>query len=146
MPLHLDFSDTKDLEAPVPGTYNVRIRKIEQKMSQASNNPFLAWELEILQAPYEGVPLFYNTSLQTKALFSLRQALVALGYDKEELKGAIEIDPVDLVGMECCAVVTLEDYQGTARARVKRLLAPGAAAQAVAAPAAATQDAEEIPF
>lgn len=109
---------------PVPaGMYLASVQEIKQKVS-SSGNPYLSWEF-VIEEPqeYAARKLWYNTSLQPHALFSLKRLLEALEYfTAEDLNGQISFEPDDLLGFQVTLVVVDDVYDGKQVSRVDRVL------------------------
>ena len=126
MSIRVDFTDVQDGFQPIPeGKYDATVFEVEQKVGQNSGKPYLNWQLKIQGGEFDGRRVFYMTSLSPGALWKLKANLNALGYSKEQLEGDFELDPTDLVGRECTAIITHEEYQGQVRDRVADILAAG---------------------
>lgn len=123
---------------PVPeGRYEVIIERVEVRESKSSDHDYLNWEMKITDEDYEDQRLWMITSLSPKAMFRLKDTLVAIGAidgDEEdfELEWDEDVDitpkegPVltnpDVEGMAAVAVVFNEMYEGKEQNRVKELL------------------------
>jgi len=142
--LHLDFTGVKVGFDPVPdGFYPVVIQEVESKQSK-SGNPMLVVRFAI-QDPEEffGRLLFANYSLLPRALWKLKQLLTAL--DPEgDYDGPLELEPADLINLECTAVVISEEYDGKVRNRIKTVTEAGGAF--VAAESSSAKDDDEYDF
>lgn len=121
----IDFTGVSSGFEVIPeGQYPVAVFKIEQKDGQ-SGFPYLNWTLKIQEGDQANRNLFFMTSLKPEALWKLKESLLALGYDKEELKGNFDFDPQALCGTECIAEVIHEEYKGETRDRVAKLISNG---------------------
>jgi len=105
---------------PIPdGIYTAAIKKVEEKEGQDSGEPYLSIPWTITgggKKKTHGAVAWDTLSLQPQALWRLRTLLESLGLEVPE--GVMEIDPEDLVGLECEIEITNEDYQGKDRPRV----------------------------
>jgi len=127
MGIRVDFTNVGDGSfAPLPeGKYEATVFEVEQRVSQNSGQPYLNWQFKIMGGEYDGRRAFYMTSLQPQALWKLKQTLSRLGYTKEELEGAFELDLTDLPGKECTILIGHEQYNGETRDRVLDVLESG---------------------
>ena len=121
--ISIDFSNVKSGFEPIPeGTYNAVVVEVEPRTSQAGK-PYLNWKLRLQGGEYDGRTVFYTTSLQPQSLWNLKDALIALGFPKEQLNSPeFQLDTNDLLQLECCVVIKHETYNGELRDRVQRLL------------------------
>ena len=119
MGVRVDFTGVASgFEKIEPGTYLARVKKIEQKMSQAQK-PYLNWTFVIVGGDYDGRNVFYMTSLSPNALWKLKDTLIkAFGMEKEELAGEFDLDTESLIGEEVAVVISEEEYNGEMRDRV----------------------------
>lgn len=108
--INVDFSDTGSRVSK--GDHIVTVETVTVETSSNSGADYLKWVL----TTEKGGKLWYNTSLQPHALFSLRNVLEALGM--EVPSGAIDLDISELVGLEMGVTVEMENYQGTPRPQI----------------------------
>lgn len=106
----VDFSDTGSRVSK--GDHIVTVDAVTRETSDNSGADYLKWVLTTAK----GGKLWYNTSLQPHALFSLRNVLEALGM--EVPSGAIDLDISELIGLEMGVTVEMENYQGTPRPQI----------------------------
>lgn len=119
----LDLTDTKRFEiklVPV-GTYDVLVRKYEDKKSSAGNRMF-AFVLVIDGGEYDGQPLFHNAVVTDKTMGRVAETFDAiLGYSVGRIRPSSE----QFLGRKCRAVIKHEEYpkgSGTMQNRVQRLM------------------------
>lgn len=137
--LSVNFAEIEGSFEPLPeGEYECVIEKVEVRDSKSSDHDYLNWELKVLDEDYEDRRLWMITSLSPKALFRLKDVLVAIdvieGDEELEIEWEDDVDitsqegPLvtnpDLDGLPCVAVVTNEVYDGRERNRVNELLGP----------------------
>jgi hypothetical protein len=120
--IKLDFSNVKDGFTKVnkPGTYTVKITKVEAKKGKNSGKPYLNWELQILEGEFKDSKLWYKTSLQPQALFNLRDFLTAAGIDVPKKVVSIDLDSV--IGRVVAAKVKEEEYKGEVKYNVNEVV------------------------
>lgn len=102
------------------GEYPARVKQLEIKTSESSGEDYIAWEFETFDCEDEklnGVPLYFSTSLQPKALWNLRGLLEAMGVDVPD--GPMDLDFDELVDEEVLAIVKHEEWDGKTRAKMK---------------------------
>jgi hypothetical protein len=120
--LQIDFTDVKVIE-PIPvGTYQVLVTNAEAK--EGKEFPYVSWEFTVDGGEFDGRKVWNNTSVSPKALWKLKEALIALGADPASLGGAVTFDPADYVGSQCMAIVNIEPRSdnGDNRNTVTKLL------------------------
>lgn len=100
------------------GIHKVKVNEITREISERSAKPYLAWEFKTPN----GYTLYYNTSLQPQALFSLKNVLLALGYEVPD--AVLRLNLRDLKGREAYVEVMHEVYEGKKRARIVQFLMP----------------------
>ncbi len=108
----VDFSDVSESAGPVrvtPGDYIAMVKKVEMKTSK-KNKPYLLWTLVGISGALKKKTLFHNTSLQSHALFSLRNTLLACKVDVPASK--MQIDLRSLRGRKLGITVDDDEYQG----------------------------------
>ncbi|MBT9168105.1 MAG: hypothetical protein DDT19_01450 [Syntrophomonadaceae bacterium] len=119
MGVRVDFTGVSSgFEKIEPGVYLARVKKIEQRMSQAQK-PYLNWVFVIIGGDYDGRNVFYMTSLAPNALWKLKDVLAkAFGYSRRDLAGEFDLDTEALIGEEIAVVIGEEEYNGEMRDRV----------------------------
>ncbi len=113
--------DFKGVEAgkgrPVPdGDYLCEVDEVTLETSQESGQDYLRWVFKIVDGKCKGSRIWDNTSLQTQALWKLRQLLEALGVDVPE--GPLELETEEYIGLPATLTVQNEKYQGKDYPRV----------------------------
>lgn len=119
--ISVDFEGVESGVVVPEDDYSVRVSEIEQKISDNSGEPYLAFIFEINDGPHSGKRLWHNCSLQPQALFNLRGVLEALGL--EVPSGKMDLDIDDLIGLECGVAVQHETYNGKKKARIVEFVA-----------------------
>jgi len=97
------------------GTYQGIVHKCEAEES-SSENQMLAFRWKISGGKYKGATVFDNCVLLPQSLWRLRSMLEACGLEVPD--GAMDIDPDDLVDLECTLEITNEEYNGKDRPRI----------------------------
>lgn len=117
---------------PLPkDTYSAVVTKAEYNpQSKNSGNPTVALEWTVNEGDHDGRKLFRSYSVQPNALIFLKQVLVALGVDPEDLSTEIDIDSVLLgvLGSECMLDVSIGEYNGSPNNQVDKVRPAGVAA------------------
>jgi hypothetical protein len=102
LPQNLQEVEMKSFEPVPPGTYTVEVKKVEEK--QGKEYPYLNVRFDIIEDDdYAGRVIFEMFSLAPSALFKLKGLCDALNLEVTD-----EIDPEDMIGETCEAVVTIE--------------------------------------
>lgn len=142
--LKINFAEIESSFEPLPeGEYEVIIDRVEVRESNSSDNDYLNWELVVQDEEFEDRRLWMITSLSERALFRLKDVLLALDVIEEdeevEIEWADDVDitpkegPIvtnpDVSGLPAVAVVTNEVYDGRERNRVNDLRTSGGAAK-----------------
>ncbi len=106
--------------------YLLTIARAEEKLS-STGNPMISLEYDV-NATIDGETvegnrkLWDNYSLQSQALFKLKELFEALGMDTSNI---VDIEISDLVGQQVQAKVIQETYNGELRNRIKKLYSVG---------------------
>lgn len=112
MPI-VDFSQATEL-VPVPvDTYDAILESWEYHPSaKSSGQPYLSLKFAVSGGDFDGRTLFRNFSLQAKALWAFKRALVRLGANSEDLTEEMDLDDVmpPLVGAMCKLKVGQREY------------------------------------
>lgn len=122
----IDFSNVKDGFEPMPaGKYEAVLTAYEMKIAKQSNSPYVALTFDISEPEYEGRKAWRNFSLQPQALWALKQALVAMGIDRESLSGEVDLDEVlqGAVGLNCILELDIREWNGRFTNEVKAVKA-----------------------
>jgi len=115
--LRVDFSGVESSQLIDEAKYLVKVLKVEIKESPNRDEPFLAWQFEIVDGHgFVGSHLFDNTSTTEKSLWRLRKRIEAMNFDIPD--GPMEIDPLAFVDENLVVSVGHEEYQGRSYARV----------------------------
>jgi len=115
------------------GTYRVEVASVKPALGkEPPHNPYLAWQLTVVDGEKAGRKLFLNTGLTIQSRWATKRTLLALGFDPAE------VDNPDLtvseiceaaIGTEAAAVVVTRMYQGEPRDNVSKLIPADALAQ-----------------
>jgi len=116
--IHLPaMNDVETRKNLIEGDYVVEVTGVEQKESEKSEYDYLKWELTVNAGPYKGNKIWTNTSFNPKALWNLKNLLVALEADIPDEPEDIAID--EFLGLEMTVTVEMDSsYDGTARPQV----------------------------
>lgn len=124
--MNIDFSSVPSREPLEEGTYLLTVAKAEEKLS-STGNPMISIEYDVTstadgEVVEGGCKLWDNYSLQSQALFKLKELFDALGMDTSTV---CDIEVSDLTGQQVMAKVIQETYNGELRNRVKKLYPVG---------------------
>ena len=124
MPIRVDFTDVDGgFDLLEKGVYDAVVYNVEVRDSRAGK-PYINWEFKITGPTGEGRRQWYTTSLQSQALWKLKQLLIRLGAKEKDLAGVVDLDLEQYIGRKCRIVIDHEQYQGEVRNRVVDVLAP----------------------
>lgn len=88
------------------GDYLLRVANAEERDSQSSEHQYLNVEFEVVDpSEFAGRKVWDSMSYSPKALWKLKDFLLATGVTEEELAGEFEFDPADLNGVEVYAKI-----------------------------------------
>lgn len=106
MAFKLNFADTELFSFdPIPaGTYEFEVVDAETKTSNAGNE-YINLQMAVAGGDFDGRRVFAGLHFTEKALGMTMGALMAFGYEEEELRAGIDLDPEDLLGEHCLARV-----------------------------------------
>jgi len=136
--MRVDMRTVTSFEPMPVGTYEAVLTGVEERVAQSSGDPYLNWEFTIVgPSEYDNRKVWDITSLSEKALWRLRQTLVALGLDPADLSGEIDFEPTELIGSRCLVEVNQEEWEGQMRNRVRKVRISSQTKPIQAAPAAA---------
>lgn len=98
------------------GQYLVEIQEVEEKTSESSGEPYLAWRFQVASKKQKGRVVYHNTSLQPQALFNLRGLLEAMGTEVPD--GEMDLNLSDFVGEQVGVEIEMEEYNGKDKPRI----------------------------
>ena len=97
------------------GEHLVRVKKLDMGTVQGSGDDALKAVFEVLEGDGKGCSVFETFSLGEKALWKLKQFLVAIGVKAD---GKLSLDLDKLEGKKCLIDVIHEEYNGQKRAKI----------------------------
>ena len=102
----VDLTGAEDAFEPIPsGVYVVVVTNVTVKESRTSEWKYINLELTVIEGKYADRKLWVNLSLSPKALWKMKEALIAFGTNPDELQGQYTFDPAQFVGGSCIAEV-----------------------------------------
>ena len=110
----IDFTGVESRVTIPEGDYSIKVKEVTREVGDKAD--YFKWVFEVTGPKHEGATLYNNTSLATQSLWALRNLLETLGVDVPD--GPLELEVEELVGLECGAVVTHEEYEGKIKARI----------------------------
>ena len=123
----LDFTGVESFARCSEGVHTAKLIGIEEAVTQAGDDMLKA-TFEVISGQDKGCRVFDNFTLSDKALWKLKQFLVAAGV-KADGKVAVDLDK--LIGKVCDITVVHDDYNGVTRAKIsdyQKLIKPAKAA------------------
>ena len=103
------------------GEHLVRVKKLDMGTVQGSGDDALKAVFEVLEGDGKGCSVFETFSLGEKALWKLKQFLVAIGVKAD---GKLSLDLDKLEGKKCLIDVIHEEYNGQKRAKISNYAKP----------------------
>ncbi len=121
------------------GDYLVEVEAVELRETRDRSGEYLSFELTIVEGDRQGDMLWMIASLKPSMVRMLRNTLVALGIEDEQITLQVEseelprgadrkisprqflVDP-DLVGRRAIATVVHDEWEGELRTKVRRLM------------------------
>lgn len=101
------------------GPYKFQVRKATEKVGNDSGKPYLQVESEVAEGKFKGKKLYHVCSLQPKALFTLKQLMVACGIQNLEKRLDSKVIAKSLTNKSFRAHVEDDEYEG----KVKSVIA-----------------------
>lgn len=123
----LDFTGVESFARCSEGVHTAKLVEIEEAITQAGDDMLKA-TFEVVSGQDKGCRVFDNFTLSDKALWKLKQFLVAISV-KADGKVAVDLDK--LIGKVCDITVIHEEYNGVTRAKIsdyQKLVKPAKAA------------------
>lgn len=96
--------------------YKVKVVEVTEEEGADSGEPYLSWELEIIEGKHKGAKLYHITSLQKQALFNLRRTLEACGMEIPD--SAMDLDLDELTDLTLGVTTEQEEYKGKKKSKV----------------------------
>jgi hypothetical protein len=122
--------------SPAPeGDYVLVIKDVKEKKT-TTNRDMVGCKCEVAEGPYTGKTVWHNITFIPKGEPGAGMAVHFLKSIGEPFEGVLDADPIQWIGKEFAARLTVEkDYQGTMRNKVKWVK-----------PVVAALPDEEVPF
>ena len=117
--IRVDMTNVEERVLVPEGDYICKVAKITLKDNQAGDGKLLVWELLIGLGENKGSKLYHNTSLKPRALFNLRNTIIACGGNVP--KSIQTIDTDKYVGAIVGVTVGHEIYKNKPTAKVADL-------------------------
>lgn len=113
--LKVDMSGVESYTRCPEGEHVVRVKKLEMGTVQGSGDDAMKAVFEVIKGDGKGCQVFETFSLGEKALWKLKQFLVAIGTKAD---GKLSLDLDKLEGKTCVIDVIHEEYNGSKRAKI----------------------------
>lgn len=142
----VDFTGiSADELVPMPeGVYDVTVFDAKVAIAKTGSK-YVAWEFKVSEGDHMGRRAWLNNSLQQQALWALKRSLIAMGEDPIALEGRFKLNLKAFLGRPCKIVIAHEQYEGTPRQRVTRVL-PRDASSSWSGPEIPEVEPEDLPF
>lgn len=119
--LKVDMTGVESYTRCPEGEHLVRVKKMDMGTVQGSGDDCLKAVFEVLEGDGKGCQVFETFSLGEKALWKLKQFLVAIGMKAD---GKLNLDLDKLEGKICVIDVIHDEYNGTKRAKISSYMKP----------------------
>ena len=119
--LKVDMTGVESYTRCSEGEHLVRVKKMDMGQVQGSGDDALKAVFEVIQGSDKGCQVFETFSLSEKALWKLKQFLMAIGMKAD---GKLNLDLDKLEGKVCVIDVIHDEYNGTKRAKISSYLKP----------------------
>jgi hypothetical protein len=120
--LNLNFAGMEsDFETVPAGTYKAVLKAAEKGLSKA-NQPKVDLKFILTQEGFVGTPVTTSLSLQEKALFKLRQFLIAMGVEREKLGGQYNVSLRAFLGRPIGLKLSQREYNGNIYMQVDQFI------------------------
>lgn len=119
--LKVDMTGVESYTRCSEGEHLVRVKKMDMGQVQGSGDDALKAVFEVIQGSDKGCQVFETFSLSEKALWKLKQFLMAIGMKAD---GKLNLDLDKLEGKICVIDVIHDEYNGTKRAKISSYLKP----------------------
>ena len=106
--------------------YSFEVMDITEEEGADSGQPYLQFEMQVVDGDFKGTKAWDNFSLQPQALWKLRGFLEAAG--QETVEGPMSLDPDDMIGLIVTGEVFHEEYKGKTKHRIGSYIADSTAA------------------
>jgi hypothetical protein len=125
----IDGSVIEEREPLPPGMYDARFAEFSLEDGDKAQYYKMVYECQSEDGDENvaGRKLFTNKSLSPQALWSFKQACIAMGADPDTFKGQFDTEAVlePLVGAEVRLKVSQRKYEDRITNNIDRILAPG---------------------
>ena len=119
--LKVDMTGVGSFTRCPEGEHLVSVKKMEMGTVQGSGDDALKAVFEVLEGDGKGCSVFETFSLGEKALWKLKQFLLAIGVKAD---GKLSLDLDKLEGKKCLIDVIHEEYNGQKRAKISNYAKP----------------------
>lgn len=119
--LKVDMTGVESYTRCSEGEHLVKVKKMEMGQVQGSGDDALKAVFEVIQGSDKGCQVFETFSLSEKALWKLKQFLMAIGMKAD---GKLNLDLDKLERKICVIDVIHDEYNGTKRAKISSYLKP----------------------
>ncbi|MCU7521922.1 MAG: DUF669 domain-containing protein [Ignavibacteria bacterium] len=114
--IKVDMTNVEDRVVVPEGDYICKVGKVDLHRNEENGKQSLKWTFLIGAGEHKGSKMFNYTSLSPKALFSLRNSIIACGFDVP--KSVMSIDTDKFIGKIVGITVVHEEYKGKPSAKV----------------------------
>ena len=101
------------------GTYRAKLIEVEQSVSKGGN-PMFVWTFEISAGEHAGFQLKSFTAITPAAMWKVAETVEALGVGQTGT--VVKFKRSDVINRECGLVVEDNDYNGSVRSSISRVV------------------------
>ena len=112
--IRVDMTGVESYSKASEGVHTAKVVDIQEKTSNGGD-PMLQFAFEVTKGDSKGCRVFESFVLTDKALWKLKQFLMAIGMKAE---GKLKIDLDKLIGKMCDIEVFWDEYNGQTRAKI----------------------------
>jgi len=120
----VDFSEVQDAFELIPnGQYVGYVTDVEVKKKEGSQYPYWNWRLTISEGKFRDRSVYMTTSLNPSILWRLKKMLsTAFHVDSDVLRGKVQIERDELLGVRVGMVLQQETYNGKTNSKCVDLI------------------------
>ena len=115
----IDLSEIQSGFTIPDGLYKVKCVEVEQTVSKGGN-PMFAWTFEVSAGPQAGFQSKVFTALTPAAMWKVAETVEALGVGQTGT--VVKFKRSDVINRECGLVVEDNDYNGSVRSSIARVI------------------------
>lgn len=115
----VDLSEVSSGYTIPDGAYRVKCVDIDQDVSK-SGNPMFVWTFEVCDGDHAGFQSKSFTAITPAAMWKVAETVEALGVG--QTGQVVKFKRSDVINKECGALFTQDDYNGTVRSQITKVV------------------------